>query len=107
MHKAKKIEIIKNLLFQILCSKLKHNIQCLPMLKTYSFCFSLQVECCFHGDLALRGFIVTIEFRTFGTGWSLLMASPNCQLLLATGFLVKIVVVPFHIENAILEQGLL
>ena len=73
--------------------------------------FSLfQAECCFHGDLALRGFIVTIEFRTFGTGWSLLMASPNCQLLLATGFLVKIVVVPFHIENAILlllEQGLL
>ena len=65
--------------------------------------FSLfQAECCFHGDLALRGFIVTIEFRTFGTGWSLLMAPPNCQLLLATGFLVKIVVVPFHIENAIL-----
>ena len=104
MHKAKKIEIVKNILSKI------HNIQCLPMLKTYSFCFSLQVECCFHGDLALRGFIVTIEFRTFGTGWSLLMASPNCQLLLATGFLVKIVVVPFHIENAILpllEQGLL
>ena len=33
--------------------------------------------------------IVIIEFWTSGTGWSLHIASENCQLFLATGVLVR------------------